>query len=74
MHLSDAEYKKEYIIEEINGQGIYVRRFYEMGILPMAKIKLLKKAPFGDPYIIGIRGYKIAVRKIDCGKIVIMEV
>ena len=36
-----------------------------MGVTPGAKVTLRKKAPFGDPIEITIRGYELSLRKAE---------
>jgi ferrous iron transport protein A len=36
-----------------------------MGIVPNCEITVENIAPMGDPYLIKVRGYKLAVRKKD---------
>lgn len=41
-----------------------------MGITPGAEIYLRKKAPFGDPLEIHVRGYELTLRKTEAQFIV----
>ena len=36
-----------------------------MGVTPGAKVTLRKKAPFGDPIEVTIRGYELSLRKAE---------
>ena len=44
--------------------------FFDMGITPGAEIYLRKKAPFGDPLEIHVRGYELTLRKTEAQFIV----
>ena len=44
-------------------------RLMEMGVLPQTRIKLIRKAPLGDPLEIEIRGYKLSLRKSEAKQI-----
>ncbi|MBQ7369823.1 MAG: ferrous iron transport protein A [Clostridia bacterium] len=52
-------------IVAVNGEGALRRRLFDMGVTPGAEILLRKKAPFGDPYEITIRGYELTLRKSE---------
>jgi len=51
-------------IDYDKGIGIY-RRLADMGLLPGVKIKVIRKAPLGDPIEFEVRGYNISLRKIE---------
>ena len=53
------------IVKKVEGEGKIRRRLFDMGITPSAKIILKKKAPFGDPIEINVRGYELTLRKAD---------
>ena len=36
-----------------------------MGLTPGTKVTIEKVAPFGDPLILNVRGYKLALRRKD---------
>ena len=52
------------------GEGKIRRRLFDMGITPGAEIYLRKKAPFGDPLEIHVRGYELTLRKTEAQFIV----
>ena len=52
-------------IVAVNGECALRRRLFDMGVTPGAEILLRKKAPFGDPYEITIRGYELTLRKSE---------
>lgn len=41
------------------------KKLIEMGIVPNCEISVENIAPMGDPYLIKVRGYNLAVRKKD---------
>lgn len=51
--------------------GAVRRRLIDMGITPGAQIRMLKKAPFGDPIEFEIRGYALSLRKREAALILI---
>ncbi len=61
------------IIKSVSGEGRMRRRLFDMGVTNGAEIYLKKKAPFGDPLEIRIRGYELTLRKSEAS-LVMMEV
>ena len=47
----------------VNGNDQITRRLMEMGVVPGVSIRMIKSAPFGDPFEIRIRGYHLAMRR-----------
>jgi ferrous iron transport protein A len=41
------------------------KQLAEMGIVPNCEIIVENVAPMGDPFLLRVRGYKLAVRKRD---------
>lgn len=52
-------------IVKVNGEGAIRRRLFDMGITPGAEVYFRKKAPFGDPIEITVRGYELTLRKAE---------
>ena len=48
-------------------------RLYEMGIYPNQTLKIVRKAPFGDPLIVEIDGQLIMLRQNEANLITIEE-
>ena len=53
------------LVKNVEGDGKVRRRLFDMGVSPGAKVTLRKKAPFGDPIEITIRGYELSLRKAE---------
>jgi ferrous iron transport protein A len=56
-------------IVELDGDDAGTRRLMELGLLPGEPVKLIGRAPLGDPIAILIRGTRIAVRVSDARRI-----
>ena len=61
------------LIKKVNGEGPIRRRLFDMGVTPGTQVYLRKKAPFGDPIEITIRGYELTLRLSEA-QLVILEV
>lgn len=57
------------VIIKVNGEGVTRRRLFDMGVTPGANVKLVKKAPLGDPIEITIRNYELTLRKNEAKQV-----
>ena len=48
-------------------------RLVEMGIVPGAQLRMIKKIPFGGPSEIKVRDYYVSIRRADAEKIQLLE-
>ncbi len=63
--LSEFSIGEKGIVKRIEGETRIRRRLLDMGVTPGAEIFLRKKAPFGDPIEITIRGYELTIRNTE---------
>ncbi len=71
MLLSELAIGQEKIVAQINAQKRVVERLYNMGLTTGVKVKLVRRAPFGDPLEIKVRDFYLAIRKSQAEKIVV---
>lgn len=71
--LIDFSIGEEGKIVKVAGEGRTRTRLFDMGVTPGASVKLIKKAPLGDPIEVLIRGYDLTLRKKEA-ELVTMEV
>ena len=57
------------VIKAEGGEGALRLRFLDMGLIPKTKVKMLKRAPMGDPLDIVLRGYELTLRIEDAKNI-----
>lgn len=57
------------VIDVVGGEGALRQHFLDMGIIPGARISLVKFAPMGDPIEFRIHGYELTLRLADAEKI-----
>ena len=50
-------------IVKVGGDGRARRRLLDMGIVPGATVEVRRVAPLGDPVLIRVKGYDLALRK-----------
>ena len=68
--LSEFKIGESGVIKIVNGEGAMRRRLFEMGVTPGAVVTLRRKAPFGDPLEIRLRGYELTLRKTEASCVV----
>ncbi len=71
--LSEFSIGETGVVKTVSGEGRLRRRLFDMGVTPGAEVLLRKKAPFGDPLEVTIRGYELSLRKTEAD-LVTMEV
>lgn len=55
----------------LSAPGPVLRRLAEMGVLPGAEVEVKGIAPLGDPMVIGVKGYRLSLRKSEGRGVVI---
>ena len=53
----------------VGGEGAIRRHFLDMGLIPGAELKVVKRAPMGDPIEILINSYSLSLRASEADKI-----
>ncbi len=56
-------------ILSVGGEGALRQHFLDMGVIPDAKVTVMKLAPMGDPMELRIHGYELTLRLADAEKI-----
>ncbi|HIU32945.1 MAG TPA: ferrous iron transport protein A [Candidatus Pullichristensenella excrementigallinarum] len=57
------------VVERLELEGPTKRRLIEMGITPGTRVRVLKRAPLGDPIEIFLRRYSLTLRAEDARRI-----
>ena len=71
MKLSEININDKVVIKEVGGDGALRQHFLDMGVIPGAKVQLIKFAPMGDPMELKIHGYELTLRLADAAQIVV---
>ncbi len=45
------------------------RRLEDLGLLPRTRIRVLRRAPLGDPVLYELRGYRLCLRRSEAARI-----
>lgn len=56
-------------VKSVEGESTIAKRLMEMGVIPGANVRIVKKAPFGCPIEIRVKGYNLALRKNEADSI-----
>lgn len=62
------------VIRAVGGEGMLRCRLLDMGLIPGTHLTVNKIAPMGDPIELRLRGYLLAIRLEDAGRIEIEEI
>ncbi len=74
MTLNELKIGESARITVVGGEGELRQHFLDMGVIPGAKIHLVKFAPMGDPMELRLHGYELTLRLDDASKIEITQV
>lgn len=69
MRLCDLKVGYSAIVLKVGGSGALRQHFLDMGLIPGAKVTLVKYAPTGDPMELHLHGYELTLRKADAAQI-----
>jgi len=58
-------------VAHIRGKGAARRRILDMGIVPGAEVKVIRKAPMGDPIEFEVKGYNLSMRKTEAALVIV---
>ena len=73
--LSDLHAGSTAVIQDIPvGHDEHITRLRELGLVPGTKVRLVRRAPFGDPIEISVRGSRLAMRRSEARHIKILPV
>ena len=69
MTLRELKTGQSAIIESVGGEGATRQHFLDMGVIPGARVTLIKFAPMGDPMELRIHGYELTLRLSEAEEI-----
>lgn len=58
-------------IKEVNGDEKLAKRLSALGLIQGTEIELKRVAPLGDPILVNLRGFDLAIRKKDAKNILL---
>ena len=69
MTLDQLAIGAEATVARVGGEGAARNHILSMGVIPGEPVKVIKRAPMGDPIEIRVRGYALTLRAADAAKI-----
>ncbi len=69
MTIRDLKPGESAVITIVGGEGALRQHFLDMGVIPGARVTLVKLAPMGDPMELRIHGYELTLRLADAEQI-----
>lgn len=69
MTLKDLKPGQSGVVASIGEKGTLRRRIMDMGITDGVTVRVIKRAPLGDPIQIHVRGYELSLRKEEAKSI-----
>ena len=70
MTLADLKKGESMVVQDITCTGTGKQRFIDMGIVKGVQLKVKRFAPLGDPMIVEIHMFEVAIRKSDARYII----
>lgn len=67
--LAEIALGKSARIAGVEGPRAFRRRLLEMGLVPGIEVKVVTRAPFGDPLQIEVRGGQWSIRRDEAARI-----
>ncbi|MBQ4430831.1 MAG: fused ferrous iron transport protein A/B, partial [Synergistaceae bacterium] len=71
MTLEELSEGKSAVIDTVGGEGHLRQHLLDMGIIPGARVKMIRPAPMGDPLEFRIHDYELTLRAEDASRITI---
>jgi len=72
--LNDLKPGEKAIVKQIASDSEDINYLQELGLLEGTEIKIIKRAPFGDPFEIDLRGYRLSLRREKAQSIMVEKV
>ena len=74
MTLKELQIGERAVIDVVGGEGALRQHFLDMGVIPGAKVTVVKFAPMGDPMELRIHGYELTLRLDDAAQIEVTKI
>lgn len=73
MSINDLKPGQSAVIDAICGDKRLAKRLMALGYIEGTKVMVKTAAPLGDPIVLNLRGFNLALRKKDAGNIKVRE-
>ena len=62
------------LIESVDASTAAGRRLADLGFLPQTRVRVLRRAPLGDPILYELRGYRLCMRRAEAARVFVVPV
>lgn len=69
--LDDVGAGGSFVVVGVDGDDALSRRLAGAGIWPGVEIELIVRAPFGDPLLFRVHGYRLALRRSEAERVLV---
>lgn len=69
--LGDVSVGSTVRVQDVAGGDAVAIRLLEMGVTPGVEVRLVGKAPFGDPLELELRGYRLSIRRQEAARVAV---
>ena len=69
LRLADLKPGAEAVVAEVVGDAGLAERLLDLGFLPGTPVRVVRRAPFGDPTVYELRGYRLCLRRAEGSRI-----
>jgi ferrous iron transport protein A len=56
-------------VERLGGDDVITLRLLEMGLTPGVAVRVVGRAPLGDPIEVELRGYRLSLRRSEASRV-----
>jgi ferrous iron transport protein A len=71
--LADVSVGATVRVRDVDGSDQVGIRLLEMGLTPGVEIRLVGRAPFGDPLELEVRGYRLSIRHQEAARVAVAD-
>jgi Fe2+ transport system protein FeoA len=72
-HLADLIPGARATVRRVHGAPDFARRMCELGLVPGTEVRMIRRAPFGDPIEFVVRGTHFSIRRDEAEGIRVAE-
>lgn len=62
------------VVDEVEGHDPIAMRLRDLGFVAETPVRVLRRAPLGDPTLYELRGYQLSLRRSEARRIVVRPV
>lgn len=71
--LAELAERRLAIVIDVEGDDLLAQRLVACGFWPGAQVECIGKAPFGDPLLFRLHGYRLALRTREAARVLVRE-